>query len=39
MTPLDLEDAHKSEHEHNDDDGDNQTQNTAHSRSLQECER
>jgi hypothetical protein len=32
----DLEDAHKPEHEHNDYDGDNQTENTAHCRSLQD---
>ena len=31
-----LEDAHKLEHDHNDYDGDNQTENTAHSRSLQD---
>ena len=32
----DLEDAHKPEHEHNDYDGDNQTDDTAHGRFLQD---
>ena len=32
----DLEDAHKPEHNYNDDDGDNQTEDTAHIRSLQD---
>ena len=32
----DLEDAHKPEHDHNYYDGDNQTEDTAHGRSLQD---
>ena len=36
LGPVRLKDPHNPEHDHNDYDGDNQTENTAHSRSLQD---